>query len=324
MTDTALIAIGGNALVHEGEVGTLDRQHQRAADFAAVVAEVVSLGMKAVITHGNGPQVGYILRRGELVAGQSSGEGLPGLPLWLAVADSQGGIGHLLAVALDSALAGAGLPHRAATVLTHVEVDRADPAFAQPTKPIGPTLNAERADQLTREEGWAHGETSPGRWRRLVASPQPQSILEVDAVAALSADPTTIVIAAGGGGIPVASTADGWTPVDAVVDKDRTSALLAARLGIGTLVLVTGVDAVRIAFGTPQEQVLAEVSAEQMAHWLGEGHFPPGSMGPKVEAALNFLDAGGDCAVITSMENVVAALQGSAGTRITPTGRQPR
>lgn len=317
MTKSALIAIGGNALVHEGELGTLKLQHDRAAQFGEVVADVVERGISTVITHGNGPQVGYILRRGELANRQSSAEGLPDLPLWLAVADSQGGIGHLLAIALDSVLAARGNRHRAAVVLTHAEVDPADPAFTNPTKPIGPTLSAERAAELAESEGWSVGPTSGDLWRRLVASPLPIDILETDSIAALIADPHTLVIAGGGGGIPVVTSDEGWTPVDAVIDKDRTSALLGAALGIETLVLVTSVDAVMLDFGTPTQRALSDVTADEMAVWLGEGQFPPGSMGPKVAAALDFLERGGQQAVITSMENVAAALTGDAGTRIT-------
>ncbi|MFV0407513.1 MAG: carbamate kinase [Propioniciclava sp.] len=321
MTGSALIAIGGNALVHEGEKGTLELQHQRAVDFAATVAEIVGRGVQTVITHGNGPQVGYILRRGELVADLGSREGLPALPLWLAVADSQGGIGHMLTVALDSALAAADLPHRASALLTHVEVDPADPAFTEPTKPIGPVVTAARAAELSRHEGWHYGETGSDSWRRLVASPEPITILETAAITALAADPTTVVIAGGGGGIPVTRTPDGWDPVDAVVDKDRTSALLAAALGLDTLVLVTSVPAVLINAGTPQEQSLAEVTADAMTTWQAEGHFPPGSMGPKVAAALSFVNAGGRRAIITSLDHLIASLDNRAGTRITPTGR---
>ena len=222
-----LIAIGGNALVHEGESGSLCRQQERSAAFARQVVELVEAGWRVLVTHGNGPQVGFILRRGELVAPDATVEGLPELPLWLAVADSQGGIGHLLCLAIDDALIAHDRPERAVAVLTHVEVDADDPAFGHPTKPIGGLLTADSARRRVAEEGWSVVETAPGVFRRVVPSPAPTAILEAAQVRTL-ADAGAVVIAAGGGGIPLVSRDGQWAAVDAVVDKDRTSALLAA------------------------------------------------------------------------------------------------
>jgi carbamate kinase len=316
MTRTALIAIGGNALVLDGEPGSIPRQQERAAQFAEHVADLVVGGWTVVVTHGNGPQVGFILRRGELVAPDAQIEGLPELPLWLAVADSQGGIGHLLAVAIDSALARRGSAARAATMLTHVEVDRADPAFAAPTKPIGSVLSRDVALLRQAQEGWTVTETRPGTFRRVVASPTPRAILEADQIATLVSS-GCVVIAAGGGGIPVVRDEGGWSGVDAVIDKDRASAVLAAQSGVETLVLVTGVERVCTGYGTPQQRELDRLDAEEARALLSAGEFPPGSMGPKMESALAFLAAGGRETIITSLPALTRALQGNAGTRIT-------
>lgn len=317
MSRTALIAIGGNALVLDGEPGSIPRQQERAAAFAEHVADLVSAGWTVVVSHGNGPQVGFILRRGELVAPDATIEGLPGLPLWLAVADSQGGIGHLVAIAIDSALERRSLTTRAAALITHAVVDLDDPAFASPTKPIGSQLTAEVARQRSTEEGWTIHETSAGVFRRVVASPRPQAILEADHVRALTAS-GAVVIAAGGGGIPVVRDADrGWRSVDAVIDKDRASALLATTVGIDVLVLVTGVDQVYVGYGTPQQRALENVAADELQRHLDRGEFPAGSMGPKIESALQFLRDGGTEAVITSLPRLRDALAGIAGTHIT-------
>lgn len=316
MSRTALVAIGGNALVLDGEPGSIPRQVDRAAAFAEQVADLVADGWTVLVSHGNGPQVGFILRRGELVAPEAGLEGLPELPLWLAVADSQGGIGHLLAVAIDTALERRGLTNRAVAVLTHTEIDPADPAFATPTKPIGSQLTAETARLRAAEEGWSVTETSPGAFRRVVASPQPQRILETDQIRAL-VGAGAVVVAAGGGGIPVARIDGGWRGVDAVIDKDRAAAVLAATADVDTLVLVTGVDQVYVGFGTPDQRALGEVAADEMRDHLAAGEFPAGSMGPKVESALMFLQGGGHRAVITSLPRLRDALAGRAGTHVT-------
>jgi carbamate kinase len=310
-----VIAIGGNALVLDGEPGSIDRQLERAASFADTVAELVADGWTVVVTHGNGPQVGFILRRGELVAPDASVEGLPNLPLWLAVADSQGGIGHMLAVALDTALDRAGLSSRAVAVLTHAEVALDDPAFENPTKPIGGQISAAVARLRVAEEGWAVTEVEPDVFRRVVPSPTPRTIVEAEPIRTLVAS-GAVVIAAGGGGIPVVRDDSGWHPVDAVIDKDRASALLAAEIDIGTLVLVTGVDQVYVDFNKPTQRALAQVGIEEMRRHLADGQFPVGSMGPKVDSAISFIEAGGEHAVITSLPGLRDALAGNGGTHL--------
>jgi carbamate kinase len=312
---SALIAIGGNALVLEGEPGSLVRQRERAAEFGEQVAALVADGWRLVVSHGNGPQVGFILRRGELVAPEAPIEGLPDLPLWLAVADSQGGIGHILALEIDNALLQRGLATRAVAVLTHAEVDPDDPAFRALTKPIGSTMTAEVARLRMSESGWTVVETSDGVYRRVVASPHPKAIVEADQIRSL-AGTDAVVIAGGGGGIPVVRDDHGWHSVDAVIDKDRASALLAARVGLDTLVLVTGVDQVYVHFGTDRQRALTEIDAAKARAYLDAGEFPAGSMGPKVESALQFLEAGGRRAVITSLAKLPEALRGAAGTSI--------
>jgi len=319
MTGTVLLAVGGNALVLDGEPGSVARQQERAARFAAQVADLVVDGWHVLVTHGNGPQVGFILRRGELVAPEARAEGLPELPLWLAVADSQGGIGHLLAVAVDSALEHRGLATRAVAVLTHVEVDADDPAFSFPTKPIGaamagPTAHARAA------EGWTVAETTPGVHRRVVASPRPRRVVEAAQIRSLVRT-GAVVVAAGGGGIPVVRAAGAWRGVDAVVDKDRASALLAASVGVDTLVLVTGVDEVSVGWGTARQRALREVGLVELRAHLDAGEFPAGSMGPKVESALQFVADGGRRAVITSLPRLRDALEGRAGTHLTDRDR---
>jgi carbamate kinase len=219
-------------------------------------------------------------------------------------------------VAIDSALARRGSAARAATMLTHVEVDRADPAFAAPTKPIGSVLSRDVALLRQAQEGWTVTETRPGTFRRVVASPTPRAILEADQIATLVSS-GCVVIAAGGGGIPVVRDEGGWSGVDAVIDKDRASAVLAAQSGVETLVLVTGVERVCTGYGTPQQRELDRLDAEEARALLSAGEFPPGSMGPKMESALAFLAAGGRETIITSLPALTRALQGNAGTRIT-------
>lgn len=310
-----LIAIGGNALVLDGEPGSIERQLERAASFAETVAELVTDGWTVVVTHGNGPQVGFILRRGELVAPDASVEGLPNLPLWLAVADSQGGIGHMLAVALDTALERAGSSFRAVAVLTHAEVALDDPAFQNPTKPIGGQISAAVARLRVAEEGWAVTEVEPDVFRRVVPSPIPRTIIEAEPIRTLVGS-GAVVIAAGGGGIPVVRDDAGWHPVDAVIDKDRASALLAAEIDLGTLVLVTGVDQVYVDFNKPTQRALDRVGIDEMRRHHADGQFPVGSMGPKVDSAISFVEAGGEHALITSLPGLRDALAGNGGTHI--------
>ena len=315
MTRLAVVALGGNALVRDAAHDSIADQYDTVSAVARHLVDLIEEGWRLVITHGNGPQVGFILRRGELVAPEAPIEGLPDLPLWLAVADSQGGIGHILALEIDNALLRCGLGTRSVAVLTHAEVDPDDAAFRSLTKPIGSTMTADVARARVAEAGWTVVETSEGVFRRVVASPHPRAIIEAEQIRSLAAT-DAVVIAGGGGGIPVVREPDGWRSVDAVIDKDRASALLAARVGLDTLVLVTGVDQVYIGFGTERQRALSEIDAAEAREHLEAGEFPAGSMGPKVESALQFLEAGGRRAVITSLEKLPEALRGAAGTSI--------
>ncbi len=313
MERSAVIAIGGNALILEGQQGTIAEQFANATETARHIAALVADGWKVVVTHGNGPQVGFILLRSELI-GESSG--IPRLSLDMSVADSQGGIGHILGNALLNELGRSGIADQVACVLTHVVVNPEDPAFRDPTKPIGPAYTAEEADGKRRNEGWAMVEDSGRGYRRIVPSPHPLRIVEAEPIRAL-VSAGFVVIAAGGGGIPVVEeSSGGYRGVEAVIDKDLASALLASSLGIPLLVLSTGVERVAIHFRTPDQRFLDRMTVSEARRYLADGEFPKGSMGPKVEAAITFLERGGTEALITSPSNLEQAFAGSSGTRI--------
>ena len=313
MERSAVIAIGGNALILDGQKGSIAEQFANATETASHIAALVVDGWRVVVTHGNGPQVGFILLRSELI-GESSG--IPRLSLDMSVADSQGGIGHILGNALLNELGRRGLADRVACILTHVVVDPHDPAFGEPTKPIGPAYDAQEADSKRRNEGWAMVEDSGRGYRRIVPSPHPLRIVEAEQIKALVSS-GFVVIAAGGGGIPVVETAAmGYDGVEAVIDKDLASALLAASLGIPLLVLSTGVERVAIHFRQPDQHFLDRLSVAEARRYLAEGEFPKGSMGPKVEAAITFLERGGSEVLITSPANLEEAFAGRSGTRI--------
>jgi carbamate kinase len=285
MTKTAVVALGGNALTLPGQAGTSAELMANAASMAACVNEVIEAGWRVVIVHGNGPQVG------NLALQQEATPLAPAQPLPALGAMTQGQLGSVLARSID-ALRGHGT---AAALITHVTVDRADPAFLAPTKPIGPFFDRARAEQLAAERGWAIRPDAGRGYRRVVASPEPTGIVEIGAIRAL-VDAGLLVIAAGGGGIPLTGGPACREFADAVIDKDRAARLLATILGAQALLLVTAVDRVMLDFGTPRQSGLATVTAEEAARHLAEGQFPAGSMGPKIEAALQFLAAGGDLA----------------------------
>jgi len=315
MERRAVVAIGGNALILDGQRGTIDEQRDNATETARHIADLVAEGWGVVVTHGNGPQVGFILLRSELVPADAP---IPKLSLEMSVADSQGGIGHILGEALLNELAARGLPDRVVCVLTHVVVDAADPAFGRPTKPIGPFYSKEDADARAARDGWRIVEDSGRGYRRVVASPEPQRIVELGEIRSL-VDAGYVVIAVGGGGIAVIETARGqYQGVEAVIDKDRASALLAATLGIPLLVLSTGVERVAVHFRQPDERWLDQMTASEAAAFLAAGEFPKGSMGPKVEAAIRFLERGGQEVLITTPAALGRAIAGETGTRVVP------
>lgn len=319
MDRRAVVAIGGNALIKDGQRGTIAEQYENARETARHIADLCAAGWGVVVTHGNGPQVGFILLRSELMPEDAP---VPRLSLEMSVADSQGGIGHILGQALLNELAARGLRDRAVCVLTHVVVDPADPAFGTPTKPIGPFYIAEQAAERAARDGWTIVEDSGRGYRRVVASPEPVRIVESDQIRAL-VDAGFVVIAVGGGGVAVVEVDDGvYTGVEAVIDKDRASALLAASLGIPLLVLSTGVEQVAVHFRQPDERWLDRITASEAEGYLADGEFPKGSMGPKVEAAIRFLRQGGQEVLITSPASLARAIAGETGTRIVPDERR--
>ncbi|MBI2762591.1 MAG: carbamate kinase [Chloroflexi bacterium] len=313
MEHRAVVAIGGNALILDGQRGTIAEQRENASETARHIADLVAGGWGVVVTHGNGPQVGFILLRSELVPDDAP---VPRLSLEMSVADSQGGIGHILGEALLNELAQRGFPDRVACVLTHVVVDESDPAFARPTKPIGPFYTKDEAEVRAARAGWTIVEDSGRGYRRVVASPEPQRIVELSQIRAL-VDAGFVVLAVGGGGIAVLETSPGqYRGVEAVIDKDRASALLAADLEVPLLILSTGVERVAIRFRQPDERWLEQMTRSEAAAYNAAGEFPKGSMGPKVEAAIRFLDRGGEEVLITTPAALGRAIEGQTGTRV--------
>lgn len=311
---TAVIAIGGNALVAGDGPATIAEQFDAAERLAVQLRKLVADGWRIVLTHGNGPQVGFILRRSDLVA-QLEPE-LPKLDLDMCVADSQGSIGYILAASLNSELRASGMPQNVVAMLTHTVVDANDPAFNAPSKPIGSFYEEEVARRLARDNSWEIAEEAGRGWRRLVPSPQPVRIVEQQAIETL-VSAGFIAVAAGGGGIPVVETDAGrYQGVEAVIDKDFASALLATSLRADLLWITTGVDRVAIDFGRPSERALDVLEVDEARRHLADGQFPSGSMGPKVEAALHYLEAGGGEVLISSPDRFTDALAGRTGTRI--------
>jgi carbamate kinase len=310
----AVVAIGGNALILDGQQGTIAEQYDNAIEMARHIATLVADGWGIVLTHGNGPQVGFILLRSELVGDSAP---VPQLSLEMSSADSQGGIGHILAMALLNELARQDLRDRVAYVLTHTVVDQADPAFANPTKPIGSFYTAGQAATRRRRNGWQMVEDSGRGYRRVVASPRPLRIVESAQIRTL-VDAGFVVVAVGGGGIPVVETDRGYQGVEAVIDKDRASALLASSLAVPLLVLSTGVERVAWHFRQPDQRLIDSMTASEAMGYLADGEFPKGSMGPKVEAAVDFLARGGSEVLITTPAALERAIAGVTGTRVVP------
>jgi carbamate kinase len=306
--NTVVIAVGGNAVLAEGERGTYEQQLANLASLATVLSDLVRGGQRVVLTHGNGPQVG------NLAIQQEEGASLvPPQPLFVLGAMTQGQVGHLIAAAVGGDRAGRQRP--VATIVTHTLVDLADPAFQHPTKPIGPFYPRHEAERLAREWHWDVAEDAGRGWRRVVPSPEPQGFLEADAIRAL-VDAGFMVVASGGGGIPVVREAAGIRGVDAVIDKDLSAQRLASAVGADILVLLTGVDRVWLGFGTPRQRAVDSMTVEEAEKHLVNGEFPPGSMGPKVTAAIRFVRAGGERAMITSLSRLRQALAGSGGTSV--------
>jgi carbamate kinase len=310
MSKPILVAIGGNSLIRATQRGTIDEQRANARLTADHLARLIARGERLVLTHGNGPQVGADLLRSEAAAAQT-----PPVPLDVCDAATQGEIGYILAQALRESLRELGIDTPIAAIVTQVVVDADDPAFERPTKPIGPFYDADESRRRERDLGWTMIEDARRGFRRVVPSPEPLEIVEIDAIRRLS-ESGVVVIAAGGGGIPVARRDRRFTGVEAVIDKDRAAALLARELGADTLLISTDVPQVYLGYGQPDQTPLTRLTPAEARRHLADGHFPAGSMGPKIEAALRFLDGGDRAAIITSPEHMLDALDGSAGTRI--------
>ena len=308
----AVIAFGGNALVTDADHQSIPDQYTTVAATVPAIVAMIEAGWDVVVTHGNGPQVGYILRRSELASPEVSP-----VPLDYAVADTQGGIGYMFAKALGNELARRNLRRPVATILTQTVVDAQDPAFGRPTKPVGSYFDETTARRLERELGWTVAADGNRGWRRTVASPEPVQIVELETIRSLLTG-GTVVVAAGGGGIPVAYNQDHQLMgIEAVIDKDRASSLLAAELEADLLVIPTGVEQVAIGFGTPEETWLDHLTPGEAAAYAAQGHFGEGSMGPKIDAVLDFLNARPAAAgLITAPQHIAAALDRANGTWI--------
>lgn len=306
-----LVAVGGNATHPEEIRGTADEQKIIASRTADSLLPLAQLDNELVITHGNGPVVGKILMRQALTRDR-----IPPMSLDICVAHSQGGIAYLLMQALENALRNADNQRHVACLLTQVEVDRDDPAFANPTKPVGPFFTKEQADAIGAELGWLMKEDAGRGWRHVVPSPKPRHIVDISLISVL-AKRGTVVIAGGGGGIPVVRGPKGIrTGVPAVIDKDLTSAHMANVLGIGHLMILTAVPKVAVNYGKPDQRALDRVSLRELKALHAQGQFPPGSMGPKIDAAIRFLEGGGEHVVIAHLEEAMPALRGETGTHV--------
>ena len=309
MAETVVLAIGGNALAPAG-LGEFSDQEERARRVAEATVEILARGDRLLVVHGNGPQVGALAMAQEAVSRE-----IPAQPLFVLGAMTQGQLGYLLAQAVGDALVAAGRPRTVAAVMTQVVVSSDDPAFQHPTKPIGPFFSEGRARRLADARGWSVAEDSGRGWRRVVASPEPMEVVEASEIRRLL-DAGEVVVACGGGGVPVTRVGSDLVGVDAVVDKDFAAALIGSLVGAESLLLVTGVDQVLLGFGTPDERAIASMTvAEARAH-LADGQFPAGSMGPKIEAAAQFIEGGGTSAIVTSLGQLAGAMAGRTGTRI--------
>jgi carbamate kinase len=308
----AVVAVGGNALIRDDAHSALNDQYDAVCATAEPVVDMVAAGWNVVVTHGNGPQVGFILRRSEIATGE-----VPTVPVRYAVGDTQGAIGFMFQNALGNALRRRGIDKPVVALVTQTLVDCDDPAFAHPDKPIGSFMSEEAARRLARELGWSIMPDANRGWRRAIASPKPLAIVEAPIIERLARD-GVLVVACGGGGIAVQrSPAGALEGVEAVIDKDRASALLAIALDADLLLIPTGVERVAIRFGRPDQQWLDRLSVDEARRYAAEGHFGAGSMGPKIEALLAFVGARPrGRGLITNCASISRALRGETGTWI--------
>ena len=307
-----VLAIGGNSLIPDKDHQSVQDQYAAADETSDHIAGLIEQGWDVVVSHGNGPQVGFILRRSELASNE-----LHEIPLDYCGADTQGAIGYMFQQNMYNDFAERGIDKSVATVVTQVEVDPQDPAFANPSKPIGSFMDEAEAFRRRDAEGWDIKEDAGRGWRRVVASPQPMKIIELDVIKTLL-DAGVVTIAVGGGGIPVLTNSEGKLEgVAAVIDKDLASALLANQVDADLLLISTAVEQVALNFGTPSEQWIDQMTLAEVKQYLDEGvHFAEGSMAPKMRAVVQFLEAGGKEALITDPANLERAMAGETGTRI--------
>lgn len=310
---TAVVAVGGHALIVSPERTSIDDQYAAAQTTARHLVDLLASGWRVVLTHGSGPQVGFVLRRSELTIHE-----LPPISMHYASADVQGAVGYMFVMALQNALAARAVHEQVACVITRVLVDASDPAFARPSKPIGTPMPRSQAQEIAARYGWEVREDSDHRWRRVVASPRPVEIVDLEPIRLLSRAGYAVV-ACGGGGIPVRRAADGsLAGVEAVIDKDLASALLAIELRADLFVIVTSVPQVAVDFGRPRQRFLARMTVSEATRYAADGHFGAGSMGPKIHAALQYVEATGRTSLITDVEHLRRAVAGQAGTAIVP------
>ena len=313
MEKLVVIAVGGNSLIKDSEHTSVFDQYRACGETSDHIAGIVAEGYRVVITHGNGPQVGFILLRSELAK-----EVLHQVPLDSCGADTQGAIGYQISQTLDNELRRRGIEKTVAAIVTQTVVDAVDPGFQNPSKPIGPFYSGATAREHRDKEGWAMREDAGRGWRRVVASPRPLEIIEEPAIKTLLEN-DIIVVAVGGGGIPVVRREDGSLEgVGAVIDKDRASCLLAKNLGAEKFLLSTAVDKVALNFGQPGQTEIDRMTVAEARGYLEEGHFPAGSMKPKIESAIDFLESGGQEVIITRPHLLEDAIRGRAGTHIVP------
>lgn len=310
MKKLAVIAIGGNAIIQEGQKGTVEEQFANVLQSCDPIIDLVESEFNVVLTHGNGPQVGNVLLKVE-----AASDIVPPNPLDVCGAETQGSLGYIIQQSLYNRMKQRGVKKNIATVVTQVVVDKKDPRFQNPTKPIGPFYTKERAEEIKSEKNVVMVEDSGRGYRRVVASPKPLEMIEKEAVKAL-VNSGFLVITVGGGGIPVIREGDTLKGVEAVIDKDHASALVAEEINADYLIVLTGVEQVAINFGKPNMEFLSEITVTDAKKYMAEGQFPPGSMGPKIEASIRFIENGGENAIITSIDKLQDALEGKTGTRI--------
>ena len=309
------IAIGGNSLIKSKALQKVEDQHQAIRETVRPIADLIVQGYQVLISHGNGPQVGFIMRRSEVARRVT---GLHLVPLVNVVADTQGSIGYQIQQSLNNELAGRNTAGQCVTVVTQVVVDRDDPGFKEPAKPVGEFFDAKQLAEIRRDyPDWTLVEDAGRGFRRVVPSPEPREVVERPVIESLLKSGYHVV-AVGGGGIPVVRTDEGLAGVDAVIDKDLASSLLAGQLGAGLLIISTAVEQVALNFGKPDQMAIGKMTVAEAQQYIGEGHFAPGSMLPKIQSALSFLKSGGQEVIITAPEYIKEAVTSGRGTHIVP------